>query len=142
MFVSDILIILRLFSYFLKLLHKLCSFLRIFLFKKFVFDLIELLSEQFLCNLILVIVNLCVNSFINLLTNSILCYFFKSCDYTFRNFLVVNLLYRVYNTIRMKLFNHGQIFAFYLNISKCTVIYFWLKAKNLVISALRQFVTE
>lgn len=142
MFVSYVLIILRLFSYFLKFFHKLGSFLCIFLFKKIVFYFIKLLPEQFLCNLIFIIVNLCINSFFNLLTNSILGYFFKSCYYTFRNFLVVNFFDRVDNSIRMELFYHGQIFALYLNIRKCSVIYFWLEAKNLVISALRQFVTE
>lgn len=136
------LVIFRLFSCFLKLFHKLGSFLRIFLFEKVVFYLIELLTKKFLCNLIFIIVNFRINSFLNLLTNSFLCYFLKSCNDTFRNFLVVNLFDRVDNSIGMESFNHGQIFAFNLNIGKCSVISFRLEAKNLVISALRQFITE
>ena len=136
------LIVFRLLSYLSQLFHKFSFFLQIFFFKKIIFNLIEIFTIEFLCNLILITVYLCVYAFIDLLANSLLRNILKSWNNTLRDLLIIDFLDRVDYTIRMKLFYHSKISAFNFHICEQTGINSLRKAKDLIIPAFWHFIAK
>lgn len=114
----DMLIIFWFFSNFLEFLHEFISFLIISLLKKLVFYVIEFLAINFHCNFIFIIVNFVINSFVNLILNSLWWNSVISLNNAFCNFFILNLFLGINHTVWMVLFDHRKILLLDLGVSQ------------------------